>query len=199
MAQSTNSDSRERPSASKSFVYPPAFWDGLSKIPLTRSALRELERRTKRISHSHSRSHSHPHPHPHPHPHQQPQPRLSRQLITRRATQFAGIRRFARHGGPDLSDLRGCPSEPIIDIQPETSPGKTSRVQKRGSASSKSEPNPVKSKTASKAAKVKKPSQSDRAFERHRTDHQFCRPGVQYRDVGTDPPNLMPSKRSSKQ
>ncbi|KAH6618360.1 hypothetical protein B0J18DRAFT_371554 [Chaetomium sp. MPI-SDFR-AT-0129] len=62
--------------------FSPEFWDNLSKVPLTRRALRELNRRN---SSSHGRD-----------------PATSVADITNRA-------RLARQGGPDLRHLRGCP------------------------------------------------------------------------------------------
>jgi len=93
---------------------PPAFWDNLSKIWLTKRALRELNRRNSQSALSPTRS----------------QYRRARRPVTRnflaelkrnrRATQSAAdflrhceprtlkdIKLFARYGGPDLSDLRG--------------------------------------------------------------------------------------------
>lgn len=57
---------------------PPGFRDGSSKVPLTREALREHNRRTSHL------------------PNIIPPPALTR-----------SIKRFARHGGPDLTDIRG--------------------------------------------------------------------------------------------
>lgn len=74
---------------------PPAYWDNLSKIWLTRSALRELDRRNG-------------------------QKLASRQSASNQLTQspseflyfcepatVKAMKRFARAGGPDLSDLTG--------------------------------------------------------------------------------------------
>lgn len=93
---------------------PPAFWDKLSKIWLTRGALRELNRRNIQPSSS------------------QPQSpyRRARRPVTRnslaglkrncqviqtasdflhrcKSRTLKDIKRFARNGGPDLSDLKG--------------------------------------------------------------------------------------------
>lgn len=72
---------------------PPEFWDRLSKIELTRSALRELDRRTKLSRTRIPRSY-----------HSIPQiintPRITRAVAR-------AIVRFANGGGPDISDLRG--------------------------------------------------------------------------------------------
>lgn len=77
-----------------SWEYPPEFYDRLSKISLTYRALKELDRRT-RTQHS---------PCPPASPIRQG---LSRTTTSRELAQFA------RHGGPDLRDLRGYPHPPI--------------------------------------------------------------------------------------
>ena len=93
---------------------PPAeFWDNLSKIWLSGNALRELDRRTAQ---------SVPSP---PHPSQRIHRPLTRSVLAKykgaqQPTQSApailsryiperlrDIKLFARHGGPDLSDLKG--------------------------------------------------------------------------------------------
>ncbi|KAK3311176.1 uncharacterized protein B0T15DRAFT_520711 [Chaetomium strumarium] len=60
--------------------FPPEFWDDLSKVPLTRRALRELDRRNS----------AWPAPRP---------------VIP--AVYTKNLARFARHGGPDFRHLRG--------------------------------------------------------------------------------------------
>jgi hypothetical protein len=89
----------------------PAFWDNLSKIWLTKHALRELNRR-KAKPHSHSSS---------PLAHQpvtrnflaevkkrrKPTQSISDFLHNCAPKTLKNIKLFARHGGPDLSDLRG--------------------------------------------------------------------------------------------
>jgi hypothetical protein len=91
---------------------PPAFWDNLSKLWLTKRALRELDRRNSQAPASPSRS----------------PPRRARRPVTRKliakqkekrqvvdCTDYLSrctprilkdIRVFGSHGGPDLSDLR---------------------------------------------------------------------------------------------
>ncbi len=92
---------------------PPAFWDNLSKVWLTKRALRELDRRnTQAVSNL-----------PHPLYRQAHRPIARKSLVeSKRNRQFTqynpdylrshgpkilkDIKLFARHGGPDLSDLR---------------------------------------------------------------------------------------------
>ena len=89
--------------------YPPAFWDNLSKVDLTKRALRELDRRNKQAA-STSRT-----------PDQQLRKRITRRAraegrqSNHSATHFLchwgaralkDINQFARRGGPDLSNLR---------------------------------------------------------------------------------------------
>lgn len=74
-----------------SWHYPPEFWDRLSTIPLVRQALEELDRR----------NHIQP---AFPSPPPSPPTGLAR-----------GLARFARHGGPDLRDLRGYPAPAVRD------------------------------------------------------------------------------------
>lgn len=68
-----------------------AFYDSLSKVRLTRRALKELDRRTDQASHPKRPTH------------------------TPRSAYFAGvlkqIQRFASDGGPELRDLRGVRSD----------------------------------------------------------------------------------------
>ena len=66
--------------------FPPAFYDSLSKVWLTRRALRELDRRNQLTSSVCA---------------QAPAPKPVRRLNRK------DLERFARHGGPELSNLRG--------------------------------------------------------------------------------------------
>jgi hypothetical protein len=91
---------------------PPAFWDNLSKLWLTKRALRELDRRNAQAAPSPLRS-----------PHQRARRPVTRNSLaeskrncqtTHYTTEYLryeprilkDIKLFARHGGPDLSDLR---------------------------------------------------------------------------------------------
>lgn len=70
-----------------SWQYPPEFWDRLSKVWLTPDALEEIDRRTAKTPSF-------------------PPPRLSGQDNSHTTT-TRELRRFAGHGGPDLTHLRG--------------------------------------------------------------------------------------------
>ncbi len=106
---------RQKPSHLTSGSHPPvAFWDNLSKIWLTKRALRELDRRNTETARNPPRpSYRRPHQHV-------TQCALAELKKKRQATQSAAdflchcapsclkdIKLFARHGGPDLSDLIG--------------------------------------------------------------------------------------------
>ncbi|EED11587.1 hypothetical protein TSTA_107780 [Talaromyces stipitatus ATCC 10500] len=69
------------------FLLPAAFWDNLSKVWLTHNALRELDRRNTQV------------------PTKSLQPTRSSRPVT--PNEVKAIQRFARQGGPDLSELRG--------------------------------------------------------------------------------------------
>jgi len=65
-----------------------AFYDSLTKVWLTRRALKELDRRTTQAN-------------------SLQQPASARRSEDREDTWKTQIHRFARHGGPELRDLRG--------------------------------------------------------------------------------------------
>lgn len=121
------SDTLQHPSKKQKLSYPtrppPTFWDNLSEIPLIRSALRELDRRdTKNTYSAHSWRR------------QQASHSTRRAANTRSqlsATDFLGrctqtcvrsIQRSARHGGPDLSDLRGVCRHQTFLVTPANLP-----------------------------------------------------------------------------
>ena len=101
----------------------PSYWDDLSKIWLTKRALREGRRRNNK-------------PKERSPPYRRVDRPLTRSLLTQRAksqrsvseilNNFSGhdlkqVKQFARQGGPDTSDLRGvmvarCPSATIMLI-----------------------------------------------------------------------------------
>jgi hypothetical protein len=101
---------RSHPSGSQ---FPPAFWDNLSEIDLTKRALGELDRRNLQAA---LNSHL-----PYPRPRRPNTRRALAELkkgsqLARPAANYLyhcgrrvlkNIKQTARHGGPDLSDLRG--------------------------------------------------------------------------------------------
>ncbi|PQK09885.1 hypothetical protein BB8028_0002g02090 [Beauveria bassiana] len=126
-----------------SWQYPPEFWDRLSKVPLIHSAIAELDRRTcTRPS--------------------RPPPSTGhiRHLTPTAPSELA---RFARHGGPDLRDLRGYP--------PATSNrhpvGAMSSSRSRATKST----NPTTLPTTGTTTTKKSTTPYNRGFEQHLTDH----------------------------
>ncbi|OAG34276.1 hypothetical protein AYO21_11558 [Fonsecaea monophora] len=91
---------------------PPSFWNRLSKVHLSRGALREFDRRTSRAEQRALTLHS------------------SINTSSRPGTK--SVKRFSRHGGPDLSHIRGFAI--LADQGDAMSPSNSSR--KRSSASS---------------------------------------------------------------
>ena len=106
---------RQKPSHPNSGFPPPAaFWDNLSKVPLTKGALRELDRKNTQAA-----------PKPPHSSYRRPHRPATRRILaeqsksrqhTESTTAFLGhrapryltdIKLFARHGGPNLSELRG--------------------------------------------------------------------------------------------
>jgi hypothetical protein len=96
---------RQRLSPPSGSQPPPAFWDNLSKIWLTKRALRELDRRNTQAAPTPPRSLYRA---------RRPVTRncLAKSKTNRQNTAdyepriLKDIKLFARHGGPDLSDLR---------------------------------------------------------------------------------------------
>ena len=69
---------------------PPRFWDTLSKVRLSRGALREFERRTSQSERQ-----------------RQQQSHISVGADSSITTITQAVKRFSRHGGPNLAHLRG--------------------------------------------------------------------------------------------
>ncbi|KAI0400469.1 hypothetical protein F4802DRAFT_584711 [Xylaria palmicola] len=139
---------------------PPAFWDSLSAIPLTKNALRELERRnTKNSLHTQSFCSS-----------------LLRQPITQHsASQYLNycspiererIKRFARIGGPDLSDLRGCCYAPSIGLGLGMSDRQSHLGRRKRGSASALESNPMLPTTSTRST-----GPYDRAFQQLLIDY----------------------------
>ena len=114
---------RQKRSHAGEYQVPPAFWDNLSKIDLTRGALKELDRRNNQATLT-----SQP-------PSPRPQRRITRRALGELQKSFQplkppaeylcccgtsglrDIRQTAKHGGPDLSDIRGVRRRSIHSSQ----------------------------------------------------------------------------------
>jgi len=98
---------------SKKFKPPPAFWDNLSKIWLTRSSLKELNRRNAQsTSYQSSLKYKIRKPRTRSAVREfkqkvQPAVPVSEYLSKAPQVDIALLKTFARKGGPDLTDLRG--------------------------------------------------------------------------------------------
>ncbi|PTB68911.1 hypothetical protein BBK36DRAFT_1166787 [Trichoderma citrinoviride] len=165
---------------------PSRFWDNLSEVPLTRNALRELDRRQEQRERA-------------SHDAEQDQPRVLRLTrSTRRslveenyrqqsADQLLGqfspaclkeVRRFSSHGGPDLSDLIG------------TNPSQKSPVTRKKSVhNSRASPYSLRStrETTLTSARTKSTGPYDRAFQQHLIDHRVYPYGYQDLDGELQP------------
>ncbi|KAF4455862.1 hypothetical protein F53441_1894 [Fusarium austroafricanum] len=124
-----------------SWQYPPEFWDRLSKVPLIHSALEELDRRTL------TRPSCPP-----------PLTGLAQDLTPTAPSELA---RFARHGGPDLQDLRGYPPA-TSNHQPAGAMSPSSRSRATEST------NPT---TPGTTTTKRSTTPYNRGFEQHLTDH----------------------------
>lgn len=159
----------------------PAHWENLSKIWLTKRALRELDRRNEQSE-----------------PKQEFKPSVKRKEYWK--LQFApsflrdfaptcsrDIERFSRLGGPDLSDLRFVSFMLIYDSlltgftkfpqpgytfdEPMSPSQSTLRKRKRSSPISSSPPGTSESKVLKEAASRRKITAYDRNFEQNLIDH----------------------------
>ncbi|RSL66074.1 hypothetical protein CEP54_003886 [Fusarium duplospermum] len=125
----------------ESWEYPPEFYDRLSKVHLSRRALKELNRRTRA-----RRSPASP-----------PASPIRHALLRTRTSRE--LARFARHGGPDLRDLRGYPHPPI-DNQHSVAMSASQKTKSTNPASAL----PTETKS-------KRTSPYDRDFDFHLTQH----------------------------
>ncbi|EED23188.1 conserved hypothetical protein [Talaromyces stipitatus ATCC 10500] len=119
-------------------LLPAAFWDNLSKVWLTHNALRELDRRNTQISAIQATRSSRP--------------------VTSKDRK--DIRRFARQGGPDLSELRGYPPPTMKSHRPY-------RIQKRSVSASRGS----STSRSTKPSTTKSSGPYDRDFHQHLIDH----------------------------
>ncbi|PHH91055.1 hypothetical protein CDD83_1846 [Cordyceps sp. RAO-2017] len=181
--------------------HPPKFWDGLSKIYLTKNALRELDRRNIQRQRRWEKNHQPP-----------IKPRRSRRLGASAGgesnqrvgqvldqyspTYLRRLKKFATHGGPDLSDLQGfdTSSIPDFDMSSTTSFSSLGR-RKRGSRSSE------KSSATTNPVTTRNTGPYDAHFEQHLVDHGIYPPWYKYPD-GRYPPkpaNLADIRRALSQ
>ncbi|KAH8588714.1 hypothetical protein B0O99DRAFT_693154 [Bisporella sp. PMI_857] len=112
------------------------FYDSLSKVWLTRRALKELDRRVRQIN--------------------RPQSAAASRHVHRESA-LKQIKRFARHGGLDLRNLRGYPAPANVHNLHTMSPSRYS--QSSGSMQTKS------TAPTSALSKTKRSSAYDNDFE----------------------------------
>ncbi|KAI1317868.1 hypothetical protein F5Y16DRAFT_414549 [Xylariaceae sp. FL0255] len=131
---------------------PPAFWENLSEIPLTRSALQLLDRRNTETS--------------------------SRRLTAEQylnhlnPDELKQIKSFTRHGGPDLTTLRG----------PSMDPTRSSLGRQNGPSITLPKRAPT-----SKTTSTRNTGPYDRVFQQHLINYGIYPDGFQYPD-GQFPP-----------
>ncbi|KAH7157925.1 hypothetical protein B0J13DRAFT_603608 [Dactylonectria estremocensis] len=136
--------------------YAPEFWDRLSMIHMTRKAMVELNRRN-------SIRHDSPALPP-------TAPVVLAQPPVRAAAAIdRGLVRSARHGGLDLSDLRGYPYPVIVRPSPETSSGSRSSRSQSIKSGDRASTSPI-SVTTTTTTEKSTPYNLD--FDLHLTDHR---------------------------
>lgn len=169
---STSRQQNTAPDSAPAWHYPPEFWDRLSTIPLIRSALQELDRRNRA------------------------QPALPPPPPT--PTAFAlDLARFARHGGPDLRDLRGYPAPVARHHKDGSAMPSSPRTSSRATKST--DPTTV---TKSGTTKTKKSSTHNPGFDQHLIDHGIRTPwdseepdlDIVYTEIAKPRPSLSPSR-----
>lgn len=111
-----SSAERRSEDAASGAAHPPGFWDNLSRIPLARSALTELDRRNGHAA-----------------------PAITAKPALATHPPGVDISRFAKHGGPDLSDLHGFqPMPPGQGRQNRRGRGAVQKLRARPGGSSRS-------------------------------------------------------------
>ncbi|KAG5812878.1 hypothetical protein H9Q71_004074 [Fusarium xylarioides] len=143
-AKKAKTRSKIKCKAWESWEYPPEFYDRLSQISLNHRALKELDRRT-------CTRRSHPSPPVSPSP---------------GAIRPRDLARFARHGGPDLRDLRGYPHPPTDRPYPVAMSASRSSRSRRTKSTNLTSTIPT-----SATAKTKKSAPYNRDFDLHLTEH----------------------------
>lgn len=152
-------------------LYGPRFWGNLSRLPLAKSALKEFDRRNNQDNVTC--------------PARPARPDLDIASAFDIASE-ADLPRFARHGGPDLSDLRGFPEMPPSSgrqkrgrggIRKTSAAGKQSRGSRRGD----------QSESSAVSKKTKSTGPYDAAFKQHLIDCKVW-PIDHYFGTGEQPP-----------
>lgn len=164
--------------------YPPEFWDRLSTIPLIGEALEELDRRAR------TRPSLPPPP---------PPPTGLVQDLAPTPTTTRPLARFARHGGPDLYDLRGYPAPAARNHRPASAMSSSSPSR----ATRSTDPTTVTTKSGTTKSR-KSITPYNRGFEQHLTDHAIHpdwksqEPGLEgvKSALGVPRPSLSPSRFS---
>ncbi|EED22704.1 conserved hypothetical protein [Talaromyces stipitatus ATCC 10500] len=188
-SESYSLDEPSRHSAKKRKLNPPAssqsssaFWDNLSRVWLTRNALRELDRRNFQRTISEEED----------------------LLVRRPANDFLRycspqdlrkIKRYARRGGPDLCKIRGYRKPKESSVPGMNSRTSSYRIQKRVSDSRASSISQVSS-TSRSTSRSTRPSRTettrssgpyDRDFQQHLIDYGIYPHAYDYPD-GRRPP-----------
>ncbi|KAM5441096.1 hypothetical protein MferCBS31731_003884 [Microsporum ferrugineum] len=165
--QSSEDDTQYRQiKAPRTARRPPEFWDNLSKIPLTKDALQEFNRRNRSVT-SHVRR---------PVTRQyykntRASPSSAVEFLQRCSPrQLQDIKKTSRYGGPDLRDLRSYPPPQSRDniAMPPNEP--TSRSKKRAAAGTRSESSNSK-RTSTRSSGRSSGGTYNRAFQQHLIDH----------------------------
>ncbi|SLM36805.1 hypothetical protein LPUS_06491 [Lasallia pustulata] len=137
--------------------FPPAFYDSLSKVWLTRRALRELDRRNQLKSSG----------------------RAPVRKPLRQSSNRKDIQRFARHGGPELSDLRGYPEPTDINLAHTMSSIRFTQSRQSESLKPPSNSTSENSNTEIVARKI---SAYDKNFEQFLINENVFPEGYEYPD-----------------
>ncbi|OAA32752.1 hypothetical protein AAL_00217 [Moelleriella libera RCEF 2490] len=143
----------------RSHNFPPEFYENLSKVWLTPRALRELERQYIGLP-----------------------PSKSAAGVGSRRAKLSALAKFGVHelalfataGGPDLSDLRGCPA-PTSITHPMASPSVSSSVSQRTKS------------TKPTTVSTRRSTAYDANFRQHCRDHHIFPPFYKFPD-GRRPP-----------
>ncbi|KZZ89165.1 hypothetical protein AAL_07813 [Moelleriella libera RCEF 2490] len=177
--------------------YPPfpprRFWEGLSEIPLTKNALQALNEENSQQSPVVLRHRQHQH-RLRPRPHSKTRTRRqSADKIVRNYSEAASARlkAFARHGGPDLTVIRGF-SQPSITSMSSSQSSLGRRKRASQSPATRSLGPPTKDGNTTKTTSTKSTGPYDRAFQQHLIDHNILPHRYEYPggELPPEPDNL---------